>query len=343
VTYNERMQIQQVDPATADDRVLAQVHAIEVAVGREQYPDDEPIALEELVASLRNLPKHLVLHWWVAFDGDRAVGKAALDYQTVAENRHIADANVRVLAEYRRRGIASQLLRQLAAHAQQEGRRILQMGAREGSGGEAFLAAIGGQKKYVEHHNRLRVDDIDRQLLEGWVKAAADEAAGYSLLTWDGPTPAEHLAAFASLLDVMNDAPRGDLDMEDERNTPETVKGWEDSVVARGQTIWTVVARHDATGALAGWSTLLFPMVRKEVTYQLGTGVSPEHRGHGLGRWLKAVNALRLLDEKPAVRRIETENATSNGPMLAINNAMGFRSFETSGWWEVASADLAAR
>jgi GNAT superfamily N-acetyltransferase len=110
----------------------------------------------------------------------------------------------------------------------------------------------------------------------------------------------------------------------------------------RGQSIWTVIARHDATGALAGWTSLLFPKVRTDVAYQLGTGVEPAHRGHGLGRWVKAVNLLRLLDERPAVQRVETENATNNGPMLAINHALGFSSYRTNGVWEMKTAALAS-
>ena len=50
-----------------------------------------------------------------------------------------------------------------------------------------------------------------------------------------------------------------------------------------------------------------------------------EHRNLGLGRWLKAANALRLLDERPEVTTIETWNAGVNAAMLAINHAMGFQ------------------
>jgi GNAT superfamily N-acetyltransferase len=332
-----------IDASAADDSVLAQIHALNTVVQRELYPDDEPTAFEEFRASVRHQPAHCVTRWWVAFDDDRAVGRASLDFTTAPENRHLADASVHVRPDHRRQGVASRLLAALAGAAQEQGRRLLQMGAMEGRAGEAFLTAIGAEKRFVEHENRLLTEAIDMEMLERWVADAATQAADYSLLVWDGRTPPEHIDAFARLLDVMNDAPRGDLDMEDERNEPDQVEAWETAIEARGQTLWTLVARHDPTGALAGWSTFLFPAVRKEVAYQLGTGVAPGHRGHGLGRWMKATNALRLLAEKPAVRRIETENATTNGPMLAINHEMGFRSHETIGWWEIPAADLARR
>jgi GNAT superfamily N-acetyltransferase len=327
--------------ASSDLATLTAIHDVIVAVGREQYPDDEPVPLEEYLANIRHNPDYMVDRMWGAFDADgRAAGRAVLFYADIPENRHVADVRVDVSPDHRRQGVGSRLLATAAAEAQRAGRRLLQMGAREGGVGEHFLAARGGVKRYVEHHNRLRIDEVDREGLEGWVRDAKVDADGYSLLRWDDGVPHEHLAAFARLLDVMNDAPRGDLDMEDEQNQPEQVEAWNAVMAARGQELWTVVARHDATGDLAGWTSILFPSVRKDVAFQLGTGVATEHRGHGLGRWMKAVNLLRLLDEQSAVRRVETENATTNQWMLSINTDMGFRSFETIGWWELAVSDV---
>lgn len=67
--------------------------------------------------------------------------------------------------------------------------------------------------------------------------------------------------------------------------------------------------------------------------------VRPEHRGHGLGRRLKAALALRLLDERPEVTRVETWNARSNSHMVAINQDMGF---DAIGWTSTWQADTAA-
>jgi len=43
-----------------------------------------------------------------------------------------------------------------------------------------------------------------------------------------------------------------------------------------------------------------------------------------------------LLAEEPGVRRIDTWNADSNGPMLAINERLGFQVVET--WSECQAA-----
>lgn len=55
------------------------------------------------------------------------------------------------------------------------------------------------------------------------------------------------------------------------------------------------------------------------------TAVDPDHRGHALGKWLKATMTLRILDERPEASDIRTGNADSNDAMLGINRAMGYR------------------
>jgi len=52
--------------------------------------------------------------------------------------------------------------------------------------------------------------------------------------------------------------------------------------------------------------------------------VQPNYRGHGLGKWLKAVMLTRVLLEKPDVHYVRTGNAEANVPMLRINHALGF-------------------
>jgi GNAT superfamily N-acetyltransferase len=115
------------------------------------------------------------------------------------------------------------------------------------------------------------------------------------------------------------------MDMEDEIFTPAFIRQYEDACEAKGTRMWVVVARHDATGDLAGYTAFFFKKFRPWQVLQGDTGVDPAHRDRGLGRWLKAVNLLRLLDERPEAQVVDTENAGSNEPMLNINVALGFR------------------
>jgi mycothiol synthase len=209
--------------------------------------------------------------------------------------------------------------------AQNAGRTRLFASAREGSAGCRFLESLGMALGQVNHRNRLLLSELDRTLIEGWVDRAAERAAGYSLVPWDNVTPPEHIAAFCRVNDVMNTAPRDDLELEDEMMTPEILADHERVQLAMGTEWWTLCARHDATGEFVGFTEIFFSPWYPDRSWQGNTGVNPAHRNVGLGRWLKAVNLVRLLDERPEVAKVDTQNAGSNDAMLSINHALGFR------------------
>jgi len=86
-----------------------------------------------------------------------------------------------------------------------------------------------------------------------------------------------------------------------------------------------VCACHRPSGRLVGYTELGGSSRRPWLARQGDTGVENAHRNLGLGRWVKATNALRLLSERPEVKVVDTWNADVNAPMLSINDAMGFR------------------
>lgn len=58
------------------------------------------------------------------------------------------------------------------------------------------------------------------------------------------------------------------------------------------------------------------------------TGVRPEFRGRGIGKWIKAKMMQYIKKEFPDIDFINTGNATTNAPMLSINNRMGFKEYK---------------
>jgi mycothiol synthase len=138
--------------------------------------------------------------------------------------------------------------------------------------------------------------------------------------------------AFVEVRHVMNDAPRYEGEPE-ARFTLDELRAAEAAIAAANVDWWSVGVRHEATGRLVGLSVVFLPRAQPWIVFQGDTGVVPEHRGHRLGAWMKAVNHLRLLAERPDVRAVQTWNASANEPMLNINRALGFTPVVTYQAW----------
>jgi mycothiol synthase len=337
--------VQPFDPATASDGDLAGLHALEVALENEALPGEPVAPLGHTVAELRHVYPFLVRKGWVVRHGDAAspiAAYATCSYTDVPENRHHAHVTVEVHPAVRGLGIGSALLARAADAARRWDCTVVDFEARVGGPGEPFLRRIGAERRLVERRSRCRTADIDRAVLDGWLRRAGERAAGYSLIAWDGPCPDEILARFLMLKGVMNTAPLEALDWDDEQITAEQWRVKEAAREARGIESWTICARHDDSDELAGYTEVRLPGTWPEIAWQGDTGVWPKHRDRGLGRWLKARMAVRLLDEHPEVRHIETWNAGSNEAMLSINVAMGFRPLENWGDWQAPTEVVAA-
>ena len=96
---------------------------------------------------------------------------------------------------------------------------------------------------------------------------------------------------------------------------------------------------EEATGASAAFTQIFFDPRLPSIIHQGGTATIEEHRGKGIGKWVKARMAQRVLDEMPDARYIRTDNAGTNAAMLAINVAMGFVPVWESIIWQIPLED----
>lgn len=325
--------LRELDLEASPERELRGAHAISAPLSWTHVEGDGLAPFEEWMAAERRRNADLDTCHVVAVVGDdvAAHGFVELDRQ---RNTHLAWVQLGVAPARRGHGIGRKLLARLVDVGAADGRSSVGVGAEDASPGAAFAAAVGLTHRQTVHLNRLRIADVDRALLEGWVDGAGDRAAGYVLRSWDGPTPEEHLEGFAACTEVMNTAPLGDLDVVEERVTPDHLRRREAANLEAGRTWWTFAAVEESSGGFVGFTQMSFSRWRPSHAKQNDTGVDPEHRERGLGRWLKAAMLLRLLEERPEVETIDTGNAGTNEPMLSINRAIGFRLAKVSGNWQ---------
>jgi len=242
----------------------------------------------------------------------------------------------------RRQGTGTGLVGHAAGQARAHGRGLLATEARQGSAGEAFCLALGGRPGIPEATRVLRLDTIPAGKLARLHAQAEAAAGGYSLIRWEGHVPERYLGQLARLAQAMNDAPR-DAGEDGQHWDVARVREHMDRVAAQGLRYYTVAARWDRTGELAGLTQLGIDPLRPAYGFQEVTVVAQRHRGHRLGLLIKVAMVDMLARHEPLLERIFTGNADSNRHMLAINDALGFTVLDHWQSFQLEVAALLAR
>ena len=326
------------DAQTASDTEWAALNAFENRRKAEFSPQDPPRRLERTKLHLQvKIPFHDGYLWVVwSSDGTEINASASLQVWGQGSNEHVANYDAYVLTEFRRRGLAGQLLGPAVDVARKHNRRLLILHTDSVvPSGEAFMRRLGARWGSTETVGRLALAEADRGLIRAWQRRAAERASGYELGLWDGPYPEAELKAVAEMMKVMNTAPRDDLEMEDDSFSPEYIRRRDTSKVEREVGRWTFYARRKETGQLAGYTELFLDPFQPDLLDQGDTGVLLEHRNLGIGRWVKAAMIEKVLHDLPEARFIKTGNAASNEPMLRINRELGFKPHSTATIWQL--------
>lgn len=209
--------------------------------------------------------------------------------------------------------------------------------------GTEFAAVTGANAGLTERISQLLIEDLDLSLMDAWIEHGRAQQDRFELLWVEGRWPTEMLDDVVALSHVMNDAPMGDLDFEDQAFTVIHITSEEDEVFDRGFTRLTGAVRHRATERMAGYTQLFINPSFPDLGQQGDTGVHADFRGHRLGKWLKAEMAKHLVAARPEITRIRTGNASSNIHMLAINEEMGFIPHHSTTIWQIETAAVLAR
>ncbi|WP_406447595.1 GNAT family N-acetyltransferase [Streptomyces sp. NBC_00876] len=261
------------------------------------------------------------LAWLASDDTGVPVGSAFLRVFTRAGQDHLAELELHVHPAERRNGAGSRLLEAVAAAAREHGRRsvVAQTGA--GSPGDHFLRARGLRKVLTLTYARLPMAAVDPEAL---ATLAGRPHPGYRLESWEGTVPDSLAQTFAASRRAMDDMPMDDTDYGTVAWDVDRVRAVAQAVAQRGDLLHTVAAVDESDGSIAGFTELVVPGGGQGDGQHYGTGVLPEHRGHGLARWMKAQSILRTRERHPDLGGLLADTADSNTYMRSINDGLGY-------------------
>jgi GNAT superfamily N-acetyltransferase len=329
--------IEEVDlPALPEHELLA-VARLQLGFGRERVPEDPEPPIELIVRRLRTRAPVMKARDWLVRDGADVVASAQLTRWDSAENPHWRDGWILVAPEHRRRGIARALLAGMVRAAGESDDIVIGswVNSRIPAGND-FARAVGATEGLNNRTSRTTLAEIDRALVAEWAHL---DPSGYRLIWIDEDVPDEHMDRVIAAYDLMNTAPRGDLAFGDWHVTAEEIRQWDAVRKKTGGEHRLLLASHEATGAAVGFTETNRHPETPWIIGQQGTAVDPAHRGHGIGKWIKAAMIERIWREWPDARVIQTGNAYSNAPMLSINDRLGFKEVWSTIVWQLKITD----
>ena len=336
-----------VDTKTASEDFWKRYHAYRRLRHAETRPED-PVQPDDLVEKdmKRDDPFEIKYRYEISRDGvllswfNASTSKpGSPEYET---NKHILWADASVHPDHRRQGLGRTWIPLALELMDRHGCTTLSMGTEEESG-HAFLKWMGAEARLSGAENRLKLADVDWEMLRTWAEDGPRLSPATKLEVYDGFLPDEMMEDYCPQLTAMlNTMPWEDLDHGDIIVTPAQLKDWYARMAMQGMTEHTMLTR-EPDGVISGITDLNYVPYKPNMVHQGFTGVRTDARGRGLGKWLKAAMLLHVCEVYPNLEWVVTENAGSNAPMLAINTRMGFREYRAGAEYQITRDRLTSK
>ena len=327
------LEIHPFDPARATDADWQEIYDLTTARLTVDWPETPLPSYESVVHRIRTGavgPNSETM--WVARQNGALVGSGYYEIY-LGRNPDVALITVHVHPGRRRQGIGTAVFRELLARARRDGRtHVVGTGVRAGHAAAEWAAKVGfGEPALRLVMQQLDIADVDPAVWE------VSGPEGYRLVAWIGPAPEEILASYARARHAIEDSVVGDLTWDEPDWSPEKVRQEEADFAAQHEEMRVVVAIHEASGEVAGITQVTVPPVQPVKAFQRDTAVLREHRGHGLGRAMKAAMMRRLIAERPDTVSVVTQTGDVEN-MARINTELGYR---TLAEYSIVEAEIA--
>ena len=336
-----------IDHKTAGPDFWKRYHAYRRVRHEESRPDDplRPDDIEEKRLK-RDSPFEIDYHYEIAKEGlllswftGMTVKPGTPEYES---SKHLFWADIYVHPAHRRQGIGSSWGPLIVELMDTHGCTTVGFGTEEAPG-HAFLKALGAEAKLVGAENRLKLADVDWKMVERWIDEGPKRSPQTKFEIYDGPLPETMWDDFApQLSSMLNTIPFENLDIGTIVVTPDHVRDFHARLVLSGEHLHTILTR-EPDGVISSITDMVWDPNRASILEQRFTGVRPDARGRGLGKWIKAAMLAHLHKLYPQAQWVVTENAGSNAPMLAINKKLGFKQYRVGTEYQVSRHGLADR
>ena len=300
-------------------------------------PDEPPLVVEAMATGMGlEIDDERCLLLLARKDG-LLVGRGRLTYDLV-QNTDKGHLHVTVRPQERRQGLGTTLVARLAQEALNLSRTMYSTATSSRSpDGETFAASLGARASLPMVISELMLGALDHAQLQAWVTRPANDPYRLHRFTL---VPDHELGRVAAVFGVMNTAPRGDLEYDDWVISPDMVASWQQAQLTTGWQRLLYTVEHLPTAEFVAFSEVGWHPQRAALIDQQGTAVRADHRGHGLGKWVKAAILLDLPGHNPEGRKIYTGNANENAAMLGINRALGYAPAFNRMEWQGQTAEL---
>ncbi len=340
---SENLQAIVYDPKDAPEELWSAWFAVSESVFREFNPKSR---LPDRNAAKRRLsvasPLYRTERTLVFDNTETPVAVMSFSYETQLSpsyelDRNICHMNILVEKAFRRKRIATQLLRELLKKARKIQKTTI-AGEIDNTPARKFCEAYAGEVVHKEVQHRMYMDGANWEAAAEWRENGRNKFPDTTFEFFQD-CPAADIQAFCrTYTEIINERPTGDM-QQTIITTPASRRIEEENLKKKGVKWYTLISR-EKNGDISAMTDIMYHRREPHKIIQYFTGVSARHRRKGLAKRLKAEMLYLMREKFPEVEYITTTMAPDNRPMQAINAKLGFKLRKTDYVYQWTLTDL---
>ncbi len=295
----------------------------------ETYPNEDPLPDRDIILNqLINPHPHYTIFRWVVLHENNVIGFCHLYYvneksPSHATMGHIANVNISINQQFRRQGIATQLLKILTERGMKLKKTIVQTDVYLDNAVSFCEEVLHVKPAKTGNENRLYFKHVDWDLMYNWVTEGQKRAKGVVLHIYP-KIPEEIIEEYCEVYNETSNQEPSDQLEELYIETPESRRITETRLDEKNQVLITIITK-ESDNKISSLTEIFYDKKENYQGSQWLTGVRSQYRGRGLGKWIKAAMLLYFKENYPSIEYVRAGNADLNAPMRSINDRMGFK------------------